>query len=116
MERIDMQTAELISRLRMQALEIADANEPGWGNTMTDAANEIERLLERADYAWRNTNVIEKANQEEMAKRDAAERDVERLREVLQEIATHSVCCDARHMSAKVLTPNAALTRGAEVV
>lgn len=27
--------------------------------------------IERADYAWRNTNVIEKARQEEMAKRDA---------------------------------------------
>lgn len=26
---------------------------------------------ERADYAWRNTNTIEKARQEEMARRDA---------------------------------------------
>ena len=40
-------------------------------------ADEIERLQrefaaekERADYAWRNTNTIEKARQEEMAKRD----------------------------------------------
>ena len=30
----------------------------------------IATQIERADYAWRNTNVIEKAYQEERAKRD----------------------------------------------
>jgi hypothetical protein len=35
---------------------------------------------ERADYAWRNTNTIEKARQEEMAKRDALQADVSALK------------------------------------
>lgn len=32
---------------------------------------QLEAQKERADYAWRNTNTIERARQEEMAKRDA---------------------------------------------
>jgi hypothetical protein len=33
---------------------------------------------ERADYAWRNTNTIEKARQEEMAKRDELLKAIEK--------------------------------------
>jgi len=57
-------------------------------------ANEIERLQrelaaekDRADYAWRNTNTIEKARQEEMAKRDALQAEVAMLRHHLTELA-----------------------------
>lgn len=38
---------------------------------------------ERADYAWRNTNIIEKARQEEMAKRDAAEAEATALKSTI---------------------------------
>lgn len=34
----------LVKLLRSQANEIADSDHNGWGNTMTDAADEIERL------------------------------------------------------------------------
>ena len=44
---------DLIHRLREQAAEIAQEGHAGWGNTMTSAAEEIERL--RADiYALRD--------------------------------------------------------------
>jgi hypothetical protein len=42
---------------------------------------------DRADYAWRNTNTIEKARQEEMAKRDALQAEVAMLRHHLTELA-----------------------------
>lgn len=38
---------------------------------------------DRADYAWRNTNTVEKARQEEMAKRDALEATIVALLEIL---------------------------------
>lgn len=44
-----------------------------------DLITQVAVEKERADYAWRNANTIEKARQEEMAKRDylaAAMRDV----------------------------------------
>lgn len=45
--------------------------------------SELERQVaaekERADYAWRNTNTIEKARQEETAKRDALTEQVAAL-------------------------------------
>lgn len=41
-----MQTAELIAQLRIQAKEIADADEPGWGNTMMDAANTLQMYVD----------------------------------------------------------------------
>lgn len=34
----------LVGQLRVQAAEIAADGHNGWGNTMTDAADEIERL------------------------------------------------------------------------
>lgn len=42
---------------------------------------------ERADYAWRNTNTIERARQEEMAKRDALQAEVAMLRHHLTDLA-----------------------------
>lgn len=42
---------------------------------------------ERADYAWRNANTIEKARQEEMAKRDTLQAEVVTLRHHLTELA-----------------------------
>lgn len=36
----------------------------------TRLQRELETERERADYAWRNTNTIERARQEEMANRD----------------------------------------------
>jgi hypothetical protein len=44
----------------------------------------IER--ERADYAWRNTRVIEAARQDEMRKRDAVEAGNAVLREALMRL------------------------------
>ncbi len=35
---------DLVERLRIAAIEIAAENHYGWGNTCTDAADEIERL------------------------------------------------------------------------
>ena len=35
---------EIIDRLKQQAKEIADAGHAGWGNTMLNAAEELERL------------------------------------------------------------------------
>lgn len=56
--------------------------------------SDIERLQrdlaaekERADYAWRNASGIEKARQEEMAKRDALQAEVAALRHYLTELA-----------------------------
>ena len=48
---------------------------------------ELASEKERADYAWRNTNTIEKARQEEMAKRDALQAEVALLRHHLTELA-----------------------------
>lgn len=46
-------------------------------NVMLRHIEHLEQQLaaerERADFAWQNTHVIEKARQEEMRKRDAAE-------------------------------------------
>lgn len=57
-------------------------------------AEAIEELIaqttaerERADYAWRNTNTVEKARQEEMTKRDALQAEVALLRHHLTELA-----------------------------
>ena len=44
-------TDDLIRRLREQAGEIASSGHAGWGNTMTDAADEIERLREAVSRA-----------------------------------------------------------------
>lgn len=41
---LDVRVRPLVELLRTQAKEIADAGHNGWGNTMLDAANEIERL------------------------------------------------------------------------
>jgi hypothetical protein len=40
-------TFDIVDTLRVQAQEIADENHAGWGNTMTTAADEIERLRKR---------------------------------------------------------------------
>lgn len=63
-------------------------------NTVLMPRQEYDLLLkaataekERADYAWRNTNTIEKARQEEMAKRDALQAEVALLRHHLTELA-----------------------------
>ena len=53
----------------------------------TELEHQLAAVRERADYAWRNTNTIERARQEEMAKRDAAEREVALLREALEPFA-----------------------------
>ena len=53
----------------------------------TGLEQQLAAERERADYAWRNTNIIEKARQEEMAKRDAAEREAALLREALEPFA-----------------------------
>ena len=74
---------------------------PAYANTLGTESHErricadaIEGLLtqlaaerERADYAWRNANVIEKARQEEMAKRDLLQAEVATLRHHLTELA-----------------------------
>lgn len=71
-----MTMATLIEQLR----EFADIAEAGgkqhWAETMRAAATELLAQTERADYAWRNANTIEKARQEEMAKRDALQAEV----------------------------------------
>ena len=41
--------------------------------------SDLAREKDRADYAWRNTNTIEKSRQEEMAKRDELLAALERL-------------------------------------
>lgn len=56
-----MQTAELISQLRMQAREIADANEPGWGNTMTNAANTLQRYVDSIDAIYNHNEAARAA-------------------------------------------------------
>ena len=52
---------------------------------------ELEKQLaterERADYAWKNTRTIEASRQEEMSKRDAAEREAAALRAALAPFA-----------------------------
>jgi len=40
-----MEIEELIAQLEMQAQEIADANEPGWGNTMIVAAEILQKYV-----------------------------------------------------------------------
>ena len=40
-----MKDQELIDLLKQQAKEIADANIAGYGNTMLDAANRLEQLV-----------------------------------------------------------------------
>lgn len=66
----------LIEQLREQA-DIAEAGDkPHWAASMRAAASELHAQTERADYAWRNTNTIEKARQEEMDKRDALQAEV----------------------------------------
>ena len=41
--------SDLVERLRIAAIEIAAENHYGWGNTCTDAADEIERLQAQLD-------------------------------------------------------------------
>ena len=53
----------------------------------TKLEQQLAAERERADYAWRTTNTIEKVRQDEMAKRDAAEREVALLREALEPFA-----------------------------
>ena len=38
-------------KYRTQALEISDANVPGWGNTMMDAANTLQRYVDEDVFA-----------------------------------------------------------------
>lgn len=47
---------------------------------LTSLERQIDAEKERADYAWRNTNILEKARQEEMAKRDAAQTEAAALK------------------------------------
>lgn len=56
-----MQTAELISQLRMQAREISDANEPGWGNTMTAAADTLQRYVDAIDAIYNHNEAARAA-------------------------------------------------------
>lgn len=62
-------------------------------------ADAIEGLLtqlaaerERADYAWRNANVIEKARQKEMAKRDALAADIRDIFPAAHRLALELEC------------------------
>lgn len=47
---------DIVTTLRKQAIEVAEEDIPGWGNTMTVAADEIDRLraaISRLrEYAW----------------------------------------------------------------
>lgn len=48
---------------------------------------QVDAQKERADYAWRNTNTIDKAYQQERAKRDELQAEVALLRYHLTELA-----------------------------
>ena len=56
-----MQTAELIAQLQMQAKEIADAGEPGWGNTMTEAANTLQLYVDAIDAIYNHSGAARAA-------------------------------------------------------
>lgn len=58
---------ELVNKLRIQAEEIANNNLPGWGNTILDAANvlqrqakELEKLQKGITYLIENCGDIPK--------------------------------------------------------
>lgn len=53
----------------------------------TDLERQLAAEKERADYAWKNARTIEAARQEEMSKRDAAERENTLLRAALAPFA-----------------------------
>lgn len=64
----------IVRGLHEAASEIASAGHPGWGNVMTEAADEIERLqadaaryrflLEKVDSGWEVTRWIDSDTQE----------------------------------------------------
>lgn len=54
---------------------------------IADLQTQLSAQIESADYAWRNANVIEKARQEEMAKRDELQAEVAILRHHLTELS-----------------------------
>lgn len=57
------------------------------GDRLTVLEAQLATQSERADYAWRNASVVEKARQEEMTKRDALQAEVAMLRHHLTELA-----------------------------
>lgn len=56
-----MQTVELITQLRVQAKEIADAGEPEWGNTMAMAAETLARYFDAIDAIYNHNEAARAA-------------------------------------------------------
>lgn len=74
-------TKVIINRLRNSALEIAGRGLSGWGNAMSDAADELDRLTADCEKFANQTfkakaeakTLVDHANAERDALRDAAE-------------------------------------------
>ncbi len=56
-----MQTSELIETLHKQSDEIAKAGLPGWGNTMTDAAEALQRYVTAMDAIYNHNEAARAA-------------------------------------------------------